>query len=312
MAASGYGRTVVRDATPIAVAALRLGLVWLILASCVLTQAASAQTATTPEPVPIEASQGKLEKPGLRLPNLDLGLGGDRVLMRVGGELATPCADPVLELRLFPNPALFPGVCGELGDDHVIGGDGADALDGGLGRDGCDGGPGEPDGAVNCESLDAIRSPAEGAGQCDRPTIEGGPDASVIEGTEESDVILGSEQSESINGLGADDTICAGAGDDLVLGGGGNDRLFGGEGQDELHGLAGDDLVDAGPDDDSSGIVAPAPVASMPDQARLPFTGLDLLTLLLLVASLLALAFGLAAFARIRGRIRRRRDVSGS
>ncbi|WP_296602010.1 hypothetical protein [Nocardioides sp.] len=103
--------------------------------------------------------------------------------------------------------------------------------------------------------------PAEAAGPCDHPTIQGTIKGETLRGTEGPDVIAGSGGNDLLIGLGGDDVLCGQGGRDRLLGGAGNDLLDGGrDGRvsddpghymysgDELEGGPGDDVLDGGED----------------------------------------------------------------
>ena len=148
---------------------------------------------------------------------------------------------------------------GGMGDDSLVGGDGADTFvfEDGFGNDTVVGGEGGTDEDVI--DLSAVTSGVTVAFSGDEAgTITDGTHTiafSEVEQlvlTEDADVVDAQNSGADlvIDSRGGDDSIATGSGNDSLVGGGGADTLQGGGGDDTLSGGANDDQLTGGAGDD--------------------------------------------------------------
>jgi Ca2+-binding RTX toxin-like protein len=100
----------------------------------------------------------------------------------------------------------------------------------------------------------AVGVPAQAAGPCDHPTVQGTMKGETLRGTEGPDVIAGSGGNDLLIGLGGDDVLCGQGSRDRLIGGDGDDHLFGGRdgrlSDDPGHYVYNGDVLEGGPGDD--------------------------------------------------------------
>ena len=139
-----------------------------------------------------------------------------------------------------------------MGDDRLLGGEGADTLNGSSGIDRMFGGLGDDTYIV--ETIGDIVNET-GAGGVDTVraaisfTLSNGFEALVLTGTalngtgsSGGNTLTGNALANLLSGLGGADALFGGAGADTLLGGVGADTLDGGTGADRLEGGANDDV----------------------------------------------------------------------
>lgn len=126
-----------------------------------------------------------------------------------------------------------------LGENAVLGTEGADILDGTAGSDGIDG-LGGNDLISGLGGADTIF----GSGGAD--TLVGGGGKDVLFGNGGKDQLSGGGGKDRLDGNGGRDTLEGGGGKDALNGGGGKDMLDGGGGKDALDGGGGRDMLEGG------------------------------------------------------------------
>lgn len=133
---------------------------------------------------------------------------------------------------------------GDDNNDTLSGGRGADALYGGADDDSLDGGDGDDlmTGERGNDTLEGGKGGDMLLGEIGNDVLSGGAGADSLDGSFGQDSLSGSSGADTLSGGSGYDLLVAGRGRDRLDGGSENDRLVGGEGNDTLTGGLGDDV----------------------------------------------------------------------
>jgi Ca2+-binding RTX toxin-like protein len=169
---------------------------------------------------------------------------------------------PVTKLPLpndvSPNTKIL---VGGLGNDHIIGGDGASTIFGDTRIDAEECAPGNP--VVSDPVAESTSAPSDGndlilgGGGVDTVSAGGGDDiartfgdADLACGQQGADTLHGGDDADHVWGGTGSDLLYGENGDDHVFGNAGGDTSYGGAGVDVLEGNNGADWISGGADDD--------------------------------------------------------------
>ncbi|MCB8839391.1 calcium-binding protein [Aurantimonas sp. VKM B-3413] len=141
-------------------------------------------------------------------------------------------------------------IIGNGGADTLFGGDNDDTISGGAGNDLIFGGK---DSGVDIVSGDAGNDVIYGGGSADN--LDGGTGDDAVYGGDGNDTVSGGDGADTLGGgagvAGGDDLIFGDSGNDVIYGATGADTLFGDNGADSIMGDDGDDSIFGGADADT-------------------------------------------------------------